>query len=192
MRVAFSRMQGGLAVEVEPEHAEDRVDLHAREPVRPAGEPAGLVGDLQQDRRDREREHEQRQRLGAQDDRAGGQPEQRRHAGGRRELQERLRHAELRAQDSRGIGAEPEERAVAERDDAGVAEDQVERQREQDEDQDARPERQVLRQQEESRQREHPRRPLRPADARIDGIAAHDLTPNSPCGRHRRTPMVAA
>ena len=79
---------------------------------------------------------------GAQDHRAGGKAEQGRERRGRDELHERV-VTPVRAERPRGVGAQAEERAMAERDDAGVAEDEVERQREQDEDQNPRAEREV-------------------------------------------------
>ena len=99
----------------------------------------------------------------------------------RGELQKRIGDPGVRAERARGIGAEAEERAVAERDDAGVAEDQVERQREQDEDQHARAEREIARHEEKERDRQDPRQPLGPADARIGAVAgklsAHGFAP---------------
>ena len=66
----------------------------------------------------------------------------------------------------RGVRAEAEERGVAERDDAGVAEDQVERDREQREDRDL-VEQQRMRRQQQPRQRQRrEQRQLPPAPAR--------------------------
>ena len=102
---------------------------HARESVGPAGDRRRLVGDLEHDRGDGERQHEQGQGARAQDHCAGGDAEQRRRrSAAAYELHERIGDAELRAQNAGGVRAEAEERAVAERDDAGVAEDEVERQ----------------------------------------------------------------
>src|SRR6266567_1684642 len=60
-----------LAENVEPEQAEDRRDDDAGKPVGAAGEVGRLVGDLETHRSDRKGEHEQRERLGAQDDGPG-------------------------------------------------------------------------------------------------------------------------
>ena len=127
-----------LAEDVELEEPEDRIGLHAGEAVGAAGEPGRLVRDFEQDRGDGKREHQQRQRFGSENHGAGRDAEQRGHHRRGDQLQERIGDAVFRAEDAGGIGAEAEERAVAERDDAGVAEDQIERQREEDVDQDSR------------------------------------------------------
>ena len=187
--------EGGPAEEIEPEGAEDRRHHHPREAVGAAREPGRLVGDLEDDRSNSEGEHEQREGARAQDHCARQRAEQSRRRARCGHLHERVGDAELGAEDAGGVRAEPEERAVPERDDAGVAEDQVERQREQDVDQDARAQREVLRQQVKRCQRRDPRQPFRPADARVDGVAAgmhHARAPNRPCGRHSRMAIVAA
>src|SRR5713226_8083167 len=85
--------------------------------------------------------------------------------------------------------------AVAERDDSRVAKNQIQRQGVEDIDQDARAERQILRQQKEAGEGEGPRQPLDRADAGIgavaSGVGAHACRPNSPAGRHSRMAMVA-
>ena len=84
---------------------------------------------------------------------------------------------------------------MAERDDPGIADDEIERQRIEDVDEDARAERQILRQQEEAGEGGDPRQKLGPADARIGAVTTlvpHTCFPNSPPGRHSRTAMVAA
>ncbi len=129
-----------LAEQIELEQAEDRRHRHAGKPVVAAGEPARPVRDLVEDRGDGERQHEERQRFRAQDHGAGRDAEQRRHPGRGGELQEWIRVSVLRAEDSGRVCAKPEERAMSERDDARIAEDEVERQRKQDVDQDARAE----------------------------------------------------
>src|SRR5688572_7560911 len=65
-----------------------------------------------------------------------------------------------------GIGADPEERSMAERDDAGVAEDEVERQREQRGDRDLACEREIVRRDDERQERGEPEDDLQrpPAD----------------------------
>ena len=133
-----------LAEQVEPEPAEHRSDFR-----RPTGRrrrrscrstcsrSRSRIGG------DREREHEQRERARAQDHRAGGEAEQRGRAAAAASCANGSVMPGMRCQHAGGVRAEAEERAVAERDDAGVAEDEVQRQREQDEDEDARAERQV-------------------------------------------------
>ena len=91
---------------------------------------------------------------------------------------------------------------MAERHDAGVAEDQVERQREQDQDQDLGAEEQVVGEGEERAEREQPgqRLPWLPAVARRDagprggdarGAQTRSARPNRPSGLRSRSATVA-
>src|SRR5512134_2120921 len=151
--------KGGPAIKIEAEQAQDLAHFHPGQSVGAARHGGPLVGDLEEDRRNREREHEHRER------RRGD------------ELHERIGRAGMRAERPGGISAQSKKRAVTERDDSGVAEDQVERQREQDEDQNPRAEREVARHQEEERDGGEPRQPLRPADPRVCAVAAHRVMP---------------
>ncbi len=132
-------------------------DGHPAEAVGTARDRGRLVGDLQTHGRDRQREHQLREAPCAQDDGTRRDAEHPGGDSGGEEEHDRLVKPELGGEDAGGIGAEAEERAVAERHDAGVAEDQVERQREQDVGEDARAEQEVLRQHEEDGQRGDPR-----------------------------------
>ena len=103
-------------------------------PCRPSAPPVSLelVGDLAQHQRDAERHHQPGQVGAAQDQEAGGEAE---HAAAKTpaSAQHRLGHDAVLGQQRRRIGADAEEGGVTERDDAGIAEDQVEREREQGE-----------------------------------------------------------
>ena len=185
----------GLAEEIEPEQADDRRDGHPAETVGAARDRGRLVGDLQTHGRDRQREHQLREAPRAQDDGTRCDAEHPGGDGGGEKEHDRLVKPELGGEDAGGVGAEAEERAVAERDDAGVAEDQVQRQREQDVGQDARAEEEVLRQHEEDGQCGDPGQPLRPASSRIGAVPRrplHARAPNRPAGRHSKSAMVAA
>ena len=109
-------------------------------------------------------------------------------------------------QHSDGVGAGPEERGMTERDDAGIAERKLEREREQDHHQQVGAEPEIAWEQEVEGDRQDPGDRLPPAQAmaagelercRMLGEAGRgrrhvvDL-PNSPCGRHRRSRMVRA
>ena len=61
---------GGVAVEVELEHAEQRPHVHALQAVGAAGQPARAVGGLQQQQAEAERDHDQREMPEARDDEA--------------------------------------------------------------------------------------------------------------------------
>ena len=121
---------GRLAVEIEGEHAEHRLDVHALQAVDAAGEIGQLVGRLVEHHRNAEGHHQSRQVGPAQHQEAGEETRCGGHQRGACQAQQRVAPAVLGHQ-SRGIGAEPEERGMAERDDAGIAEDQVERHRKQ-------------------------------------------------------------
>ena len=106
---------------------------------------------------------------------------------------QRLVPAPVHGQHADGIGAGAEERGMAERDDAGVAEHQVERQREQDRDQHLRAEREVVREQ--RRTPRSPRSRAAPPTTGSGGAGASSAggvrerahaprLPNRPCGRH--------
>ena len=144
---------GGPAPQVEGEQAQDRRDLHALQPVHPAGD--GAVRRLVQEQADAQGDHQPREVAAAQHeetrDPAGDGAGARRS----READEGIPHAVDRQQ-AGGVGAEPEERGVPQRHDSGVAEDQVEREREQPGDQDLRGEQQVLRKEEVHRNQRDP------------------------------------
>ena len=57
-----------MAEQIESEDAEDRIDIHALQPVRSAGDEACLVRHLGQQRGDGECQHQQREATRAQDD----------------------------------------------------------------------------------------------------------------------------
>ena len=102
----------------------------------------------------------------------------------------------MRRIDARGIGADAEERRVAQRDDARIAEHQVERQREQDHDQDLAAERQIVGEGEVGRDSDDPRQQFDRAqavasDQRIDRRRLRrDRTGRR--GRHSSRPIIAA
>src|SRR5512145_76836 len=84
-----------------------------------------------------------------------------------REQQTRERLADgVLGEQPRGIGADAEEGGVAERDDAGVAEDQVKGQREKRRDRDLAREREVARRNDERQQRAQPEHDLERTPAR--------------------------
>ena len=126
---------GGAAEDIEREVAEHRLHHDALKAVGAAGdlEP---IGDLAQHEGDAERHHQARQVGAAQHQEAGDESEHRRGKPGRKQRQQRLLDDPVLRENSRHIGAEAEERRMTERDDAGVAEDEVERDREQAEDRD--------------------------------------------------------
>ena len=109
----------------------------------------------------------------------------------------------LAREHARGIGADAEERGVAQRDDAGIAEHEIDRQREQDDGQDLRAEREIVGKHEEGGDRRDPgqrleriaggagARSLQIAAVGIGGMRRH-ACPNRPRGRHSRIAMVSA
>ena len=95
-----------------------------------AGEPARAVRRFVKQKSEAQRDHDQRQMAKARDDETRGIAEQRGHRGGHQQSAERLAPDEFGEQPG-GIGADAEERGMAERDDACVTEDQIERERKQ-------------------------------------------------------------
>ena len=155
---------GGVAVEIEANFAEQRPGMNALQAVEAAGEPAGAVGGFLQHQADAERDHDQRQVAKPRDDEARQIAEQ---AGGNRRGDkpgQRLAPATFRKQPRR-IGADAEIGGVAERYDAGKAEDEIERQREQSRDRDLARQHQIIRRQHERQQRREPERDLAPLPA---------------------------
>ena len=88
--------------------------------------------------------------------RPDSEPDQRRRQRRGEEPGDRLAPA-VRGEDAGGIGAGAEEGGMAQRDDPGIAEHQIGRQREQDRRQDLRAQRQIAREDEIGRQRRQPR-----------------------------------
>ncbi len=157
---------GGVAVEVEIETAEQRPDVHALQPVAAAGQPARAVGRLLQQQAEAERDHDQRQMPKARDHEARGVAEQSGGGGADDEPGQRLAPDEFREQ-AGGIGGGAEKGGVAERDDAGIAEDEIEREREQRGDRDLAGELEIGRQEEKRQQCSEPERGLERVPARL-------------------------
>ena len=119
--------------DVEVEHPEDGSHDDALEAVGAAGELRDLVGDLAHDERDAERHHQPREIGAAQDQKAGGEAEHGGAQAGHQERKHRLGHDAVLGQERAGIGAQTEERGMTQRYDPGIAENEVEREREQGE-----------------------------------------------------------
>ena len=182
----------GRADHVEAEQAEHRLHLDALQAVGAAGPTRQLVGRLEHHQADADGHHQTRQVGAAQHEKAGDEARQRREDERGDEADDRIGNAVLGEQ-ARAVRTDAEERGVAERDDAGVAEDQVEREREQGDDRDLAQQQMVLGKDEVGDHRQQPERDLGRAPARgaaqrseVDqGVAAHraDVRPNKPCGR---------
>ena len=132
-----------------------------------------------------------------QDHRAGHQAEHRRQRGRDQQAEHRI-VVHVDRENAGRIGAEPEEGRLAERDDAGVTQREVERHREQNHDQRAGAEAQIPAGDVIEDKRDHPRDqvpdPAEAARARkaADGgyrLLAHatDFGGNRPCGRHSKS-----
>src|SRR5207237_2992832 len=121
---------GGVAIEVELENAEQRPDRNALQAVAAAGEPVRTVRRLEGEQPEAERDHDQCEMAEARDDEAYGIADNSRRRRRHDQAAERIAPPEFGDQ-SGGIGADAEKRGMAERNDAGIAEDDVEREREQ-------------------------------------------------------------
>ncbi len=160
-----------MAVEVVVELAEQRRDRQPRQTVIAAGNiRAQIAGFLQHDGGG-EREHQQRQAAVAQQEPAGNEADQRRHQRCSDQARHRLAPTEPRDQQADRIGADAEERRVPERDDAGIAENEIERERKHHHDQHLAAESHAVGENKKSGDREQPRQRLRPAEA----VPAHQI-----------------
>src|SRR5688572_19975498 len=149
----------GIGVGAAAEHveakAEHRGHLESLQAVGAAGEAARAVGGLVQQQAQAHGEHDQREVAEAHDDVAGGVADEA--CGERSEEQTREGFTPIMFGEETGaVRADTEERGVAERDDARVAEDQVERQREERGDRDLAGEREIAWRQHERQQRAKP------------------------------------
>ena len=104
--------------------------MDALQAIGAARQPARTVGGLEQQEAEAQRNHDQREMPEPRDDEAHQVTEQARGNAGSDQSGDRLAPAPL-GNEACGVGAEAEEGRVAQRDDAGVTEDEVERQREQ-------------------------------------------------------------
>ena len=104
--------------------------MDALQAVHAAGQPAGAVGELRQQQAEAEREHDQGEMPEAADDETRGIADDARRRAGDDEPGQWLAPAIFRQQ-AGGVGADAEEGGVPQRDDAGIAEDQIQRQCEQ-------------------------------------------------------------
>jgi len=113
--------------------------------------------------------------------------------------------AAVRGENAGGVSADPKEGGVAERDDAGIAEHEVDRESEQDGGEDLRAQRQVGVEHEiggdgdEPRQRFPQPQAMAAGERRAHGLGRvgrgrrlHRTSPNRPRGRHNNTAMVSA
>jgi len=156
------------AVEVELEKPEQGPHPHALQAVGAAGERVGAVRRLGEEQAEAEREHDEREMAKAHDDVAAEVAGNSARERGEREAAQRLAPAVLRGEPGR-VGAEAEVGRVPERHEPGIAEDEVQREREKRGDGDLARELQVRRRHDERQQRARPEDKLRPAPARARG-----------------------
>ena len=201
-RVAVRGAPGEVEIEA-AERRHQRAHDDALQPVGTAGDVVELVGQLVEDGGDAERHHQPRQVGAAQDEQAGDGAEHGAGTNGYGEADERIGHGVLGEQ-RRRVGAEAEERGVAKRDDAGIAEDEVERDREQGDDGDLVEQQRTARQQQPRQRQCREQRQLPPAPARLgsqcqrggrrcaSGSVAHRplAFANKPCGRSVRMAII--
>jgi hypothetical protein len=141
------------------------------------------------------RHHQPRQVGAAHDHRAGQQAEQRASRHRHHQAGERIGHHMLGEQ-AGAVGTETEERRMPERDDAGVAEDQVEREREQRQDRDFVDQRGMRDQHHGQRPQHDPgddlqRVPARALQQRVLQVHRAPWRTNKPCGRHSRIAIIS-
>ncbi len=174
-----------MAEDVEFEQSEDGTHRDALQAVGAAGEPGRLVRDLGEDERDAERHHEAREIGAAQDEKARDEAERCRREAARDEPEERIARDVLR-EEPRRIGTEAEKGGMAERNDAGIAEDEIEGDREQADDGDLVENEMAFREEKERCRGGEPEQDLGnapapgAAEAAGDGVCGEDEGPCSP------------
>src|SRR5262249_40849629 len=142
---------------------------YALQPVAAAGEPVGAICCLECEQAKAKSDHDQGEMAEARDNEAHGETDESGCGRSEDEAGERLAPAKFGDQTC-GVGADAEKRRVTERDDAGVAKDEVERKCEQRGDRDLTRKRQVVREQHEGQQRRQPEHDLQrmPAALRLE------------------------
>ena len=165
-----------MAEHVETEQAEDRLHGDALQAVGAAGEPAILVGEFAEHEGDAERHHDARQVRAAQHEEARHEADRARDKPRGDQRQHRLIDDLVLGEQRRRIGADAEERGVAERDDAGIAEDEIEREREQRQDRDLGQNEMLAGKQPDRGESRDPEDDFQRMPARAGGHAARDAT----------------
>ena len=194
-----------VAVEIETEQAEDRRHGDALQPVGAASEIGVAVGDFVEHQRDAERDHEARQVGAAQHQKARDEAERGRDQAAEDQRDDRLVDDAVFGDQAGEISGDAEKRRLAQRQDAGIAEDEVERQREQRQDRRVLHDQIFAGEQPDGGESENPERDLerRPAGALLeisgDVVGERDhrahravLRANRPCGRQSKTTIMIA
>jgi len=186
-------VEGRLIVEVDARQVRPG---DAAEAVLAAGERGPAVDDVEGHGREREREQREVDAAPAQDEEADDEAGQRGEGDGEGDRQEKGARREVELEQRRGVGGEPEERAVAEREQARVAEQDVEAEADQREqrdlarDRDRQAERAGEERQEGERRREDQERVAEDPEAGHSSLAT--FSPISPRGRSSRTRTMSA
>ena len=173
---------GGLAVHVETEQAQHRREADALQAVQPAGDVGQLVRRFVEHQRHTQRHHQPRQVGAAQHQKTADQAQRAGHRGCQQQAQQRVADAMHRQQACR-IGTGAKERCVAQRDQTGVAQDQVQRQRKQRGDRYLRQQRQIVGKHKIGQQRQQPEAIFRHAPARGAAHGTGIESRGSRCGR---------
>ncbi|OIQ65525.1 hypothetical protein GALL_529160 [mine drainage metagenome] len=186
--------EADLAEHIKSKKAEDRRHLDALQPIGAAGDVGKALGQRLQQQRDPQRHHQAGQ-VDTPDHQEAGE-EADRHGGETRDHQRRqgLRDDAVQREQPGAIGADAEEGRVAERNDTGIAEDQIERQREQREPHDVGHDQKAGGKQERAGERQNPERNLAPVPARVllgvtsdVGLRGHGGLNGRRCGRTGRS-----
>src|SRR5262249_24369314 len=122
---------GNVAENIELEHTENGTDDDTLKAVGAAGDVRYLVGDLAHDERHAERHHQPREVGSAQNEKARRKSEHGRANAGLNKREHRRVDDTVLGQQRGQIGTQTEEGRVSQRYDAGIAENEIEREREQ-------------------------------------------------------------
>jgi hypothetical protein len=201
---------GVVAVEIEIEPPQHRRDFDALQPVGAAGDVGIAVGELTEHQRHAKRHHQPGQIRAAQHQKAGDKAERGGDEARADERDDGLVDDAVFGDEAGKISGDAEKRRLAERDDAGIAEDEIERQREQSQDRAVLEDQIFVREQPDRGESENPECDFerRPAGAALEKsgdivggrcpILSHHrrhravLRANRPCGRRINTAIMIA
>ena len=158
--------EAGLAEHVEAEEPEHWLHDDALQAVEATGDVGEAVGKFAEQQRDAEGHHQPREVRAAHDQERGDEADEHRRQASDQQGQHRFIHIVMQREQAGRIGADTEECGVPERDDAGVTQDQVEREHEQRQPGDLGEDQVAVRKQQDRRQRHRPEQHLAPAPAR--------------------------
>src|SRR5262249_6986005 len=159
---------GDIAPQIEREIPKEGPHPHALQPIRPASEPMCTVRGLSEEKAEAKRDHDQGEMAKARDDEAREIAKEAGRRTGEQQSGQRLAPSPFRNQAGR-VGAKAEKRSMAERNNSRIAENEIEREREQRRDRDLARELQITRGEPEWKERGEPEHDFSGPPSRLRG-----------------------